>query len=86
MVLGARPQAAALARDGNAILRGRVWVVELLGSEKLVEVDLGGKRRFTVQVRADAAVGLDEAIGVRLDPASVHIFDAETGVVVRPEG
>ncbi len=84
VVLGVRPQAAAISRELASTVRGRVWVVELLGSEKLIEIDLGDKRRFTVQVRADAVVGLDEAIGVSLDPGSVHIFDAETGVAVRP--
>jgi ABC-type sugar transport system ATPase subunit len=85
VVLGVRPQAAALARDSNATVRGRVWVVELLGSEKLIDVDLGDKRRFTVQVRADTAVNVDETVGVRLDPGSIHIFDSESGVAVRPE-
>ena len=86
VILGVRPQAATLGLGGgaSASLRGRVWVVELLGSEKLVEVDLGDKRRFTVQVRADTAVNLEEAVAIRLDPASVHIFDAQSGAAIRP--
>lgn len=84
VILGVRPQAAALAASEAASLRGRVWVVELLGSEKLIDVDLGEKRRFTVQVRADTVVGLDETIGVRLDPGAFHIFDADTGTAIRP--
>ena len=39
VVLGVRPQDLALAgAQEPASIRGRVWVVELLGSEKLVEV------------------------------------------------
>jgi ABC-type sugar transport system ATPase subunit len=86
VMLGVRPQAAALAPVGGAAtVRGRVWVVELLGSEKLVDVELGDKRRFTVQVRADATVGVEEEVGIRLDPETVHIFDADSGNAVRPE-
>ena len=40
--------------------------------------------RFTVQVRADTAVNLEEAIGIRLDPGAVHIFDADSGTAIRP--
>ena len=79
VVLGARPQDLRLvpsAAEGNA--HGRVWVVELVGSEKLVDVDLGDKRRLTVQVRADAPVLEDEAVHVGIDPHDVHVFDAET--------
>jgi ABC-type sugar transport system ATPase subunit len=84
VVLGVRPQAAHLARAGDAALRGRVWVVELLGSEKLIDVDLGDKRRFAVQVRADTVVNVEEKVGIRLDPAAVHVFDARSGQAVRP--
>jgi hypothetical protein len=52
--------------------------VALVGSEKLVDVDLGDKRRLTVQVRADAPVFEDEAVHVGIDPHDVHVFDAET--------
>jgi ABC-type sugar transport system ATPase subunit len=85
VILGVRPQAAAFARGSDATVRGRVWVVELLGSEKLIEIDLGDKRRFTIQVRADTAVNLEETVGIRLDPGSVHVFDARSGAAIRPD-
>jgi ABC-type sugar transport system ATPase subunit len=62
-----------------------VWVVELLGSEKLVEVELSDKRRIIVQVRADRPVRVDELVGVRLNAKSVHIFDARKGRTLRPK-
>jgi ABC-type sugar transport system ATPase subunit len=84
-VLGVRPQDLTLVPDANepATVRGRVWVVELLGSEKLVEVALGERRRMTVQVRADTDVKIDDPVGVRLDPQRVHLFDAKSGVALR---
>jgi ABC-type sugar transport system ATPase subunit len=69
VVLGVRPQDVELVADSEPnAARGRVWVVELLGSEKLVEVELGERRRITVQVRAATEVQIDDSVGVRLSP------------------
>jgi ABC-type sugar transport system ATPase subunit len=83
-VLGVRPQDLALVSDHEpASLRGRVWVVELVGSEKLVEVTYGARSRLTVQVRAETSVNVDDPVGVRFDPLRVHLFDAGSGVALR---
>jgi ABC-type sugar transport system ATPase subunit len=83
VVLGVRPQDLVLVGGGEpAPLRGRVWVVELLGSEKLVEVTYGERRRLTVQVRADTVVNVDDPVGVRFDAQRVHLFDAASGVAL----
>ncbi len=84
VVLGVRPQDLALVGEQEpASLRGRVWVVELLGSEKLVEVEYGDRRRVTVQTRAETAVNVDDVVGVRADAARVHLFDAGSGAALR---
>jgi ABC-type sugar transport system ATPase subunit len=84
VVLGVRPQDLTLAtRSQAAQARGRVWVVELLGSEKLVEVTLGDKRRMTVQVRAETAVNVDDQVGIAVDPHRVHVFDTNSGLALR---
>jgi len=84
IVLGVRPQDLTLVGEQEpASIRGRVWVVELLGSEKLVEVTIGERRRMTVQVRADTAVNVDDVVGVRVDPQRVHLFDAQSGAIFR---
>jgi ABC-type sugar transport system ATPase subunit len=84
VVLGVRPQDLRLVgAEEPASLRGRVWVVELLGSEKLVEVEYGERRRITVEVRAETAVNVDDMVGVRADPDRVHLFDAATGAALR---
>jgi ABC-type sugar transport system ATPase subunit len=83
-VLGVRPQDLELVTAGVPdAAQGRVWVVELLGSEKLVEVELADRSRITVQVRADTPVTVDDMMGVRFDPQRVHIFDAESGSALR---
>jgi ABC-type sugar transport system ATPase subunit len=84
IVLGVRPQDLTLVGEQDpASIRGRVWVVELLGAEKLVEVTIGERRRIAVQVRADTAVNVDDAVGVRVDPRRVHLFDAQSGAALR---
>ena len=84
VVLGVRPQDLELVGEEDTLTaRGRVWVVELVGSEKLVEVELGERRRVTVQARADRPVRVDEPVGVRVDPKRVHIFDAREGHALR---
>jgi ABC-type sugar transport system ATPase subunit len=84
IVLGVRPQDLALGPAGQSVqAQGNVWVVELLGSEKLVEVTLGDKRRMTVQVRADTPVNVEDAVGIQFDPHRVHPFDAKSGVALR---
>jgi ABC-type sugar transport system ATPase subunit len=84
VVLGVRPQDLELVREQDPFTaHGRVWVVELVGSEKLVEIELGERRRVTVQVRADAPVQVDEPASVRIDPMHVHIFDLKGGGALR---
>jgi ABC-type sugar transport system ATPase subunit len=80
VVLGIRPQDLALTTESHASTPcGRVWVVELVGSEKLVDVDFGNKRRLIVQTRADALVREEDSVRVRIPPERVHLFDRQTG-------
>lgn len=80
ITLGVRPQDLELTCEHTpGTVQGKVWVVELLGSEKLVEVELADRRRVTVQVRADHEVGIDEIVAVRFDPKRIHLFDTNSG-------
>ncbi len=57
--------------------------MELIGSEKLIEVTLSDRRRVTVQVRAETNVNVDDTVGLQLDASRVHLFDAATGAAMR---
>jgi ABC-type sugar transport system ATPase subunit len=80
VVLGIRPQDLSLSDRGT--VGGRVWVVELVGSEKLVDVEVGEKRRIVVQVRADVPVREDDTVRIHIDPDRAQLFDTETGLRV----
>jgi ABC-type sugar transport system ATPase subunit len=77
VVLGIRPQDLTLSHEGQ--VNGRVWVVELVGSEKLVDVEVGSKRRIIVQVRADAGIREEDPVRIRIDPDCAQLFDEATG-------
>jgi ABC-type sugar transport system ATPase subunit len=80
LVLGIRPQDVAVARPGEAgAIPGKVWMVELIGSERLIEVEIAPKLRVTAEVRASHRAALDDAVAVRPDPAQAHLFDPATG-------
>ena len=61
--------------------RGRVWVVELLGSEKLVEVTTANAAASPSKCGPNQ-LNVDELVGVRFDPLRVHLFDADSGVAL----
>lgn len=78
-VLGIRPQDLCLvASAGPDALAGTVSLVELLGSEKLIEVQISDRKRISVQVRAEFQVSLGESVHVGFDAQSVHVFDKRT--------
>jgi ABC-type sugar transport system ATPase subunit len=82
LVLGIRPQDIALVAGTADSIPGRVWLVELLGSEKLVDIETGPKQRFTVQVRADSLVAIDQTVGLLFDPMKIHVFLPDTGAAL----
>jgi multiple sugar transport system ATP-binding protein len=73
-LLGVRPTDVRL---GEGPLHGRVDVVESLGAEALVHVELGPKVRIVAQVPEPC--GLSGEDTVRLALGVVHRFDAESG-------
>jgi ABC-type sugar transport system ATPase subunit len=84
LVLGVRPQDVSLVPTGMpGAIPGRVWMVELLGSEKLVDVEIGPKQRIVAEVRADVKVAINDEVALRLDPARVHLFDPVSGAALR---
>ena len=79
-VLGVRPQDLTLvAASGADTLSGTVSLVELLGSEKLVEMQILGQKRISIQVRADTVVKMGDAVNTQFNSQRVHVFDAKTG-------
>jgi multiple sugar transport system ATP-binding protein len=77
--LGFRPEHAELAAPGTPdAFAGEIYVVEPLGNETLVTVDLGGALA-NVRESADFAGAPGEAVAVRPAARHLHLFDEATG-------
>jgi multiple sugar transport system ATP-binding protein len=88
VIVGIRPEEFSLAADGAAnTLSGTVDVVEHLGSEQLVYVQLPGAmvpetaetKGSTARIPAAASVKSGERVTLAVDVAKIHVFDAATG-------
>ena len=80
-LIGVRSHDVVLTAPGEGERIGRVELVEPLGPTKVVHVrvDDAADRLLRVVVAAEAPVVAEERVGVRIDPARVHLFDERTG-------
>jgi ABC-type sugar transport system ATPase subunit len=81
--LGIRPEHLRLGAPGDVGIRGTVAMLEPVGSDLYVAVDIGGS---TMQVRTDpdAAVAAGDNVTLTFDPVRLHVFAAD-GASVRTE-
>ena len=80
VVLGVRPEGVSLERRAGehaAPLSGRVELREVLGAEVLLHLEAEAGR-LTVKSDARAPVREGDAVTVWLDPAALHVFDADS--------
>jgi ABC-type sugar transport system ATPase subunit len=81
VILGIRPQGLALGEGGGTSLPMRVRVAEFLGTETVLNGVLAGSgEAVTASVNGERAALVDREIDLSVDPAHVHVFDAETGL------
>lgn len=78
VVLGVRPYAVKRSADG---VTGRVAVNQWLGDQTHIAADFAGGTLVLVEHdRTNLEVG--QPIGIRLEPASLHVFDGESGMAI----
>jgi ABC-type sugar transport system ATPase subunit len=78
LTLGIRPQDVSLAEVGSpGSVPGTVWMTELIGSERLIEVEVAPKLRFTAEARAEIRPALNSTAALRFDMAKLHLFDGK---------
>ena len=78
LVLGIRPENAGICEAGQGNIRALVEVVEPMGSETYLHLNIGGQKAI-IRVSPDCRPLIGEAIGLRIDPARIHLFRADTG-------
>jgi multiple sugar transport system ATP-binding protein len=79
VILGVRPEEVMLGRDQELLsVPGEVFVVEDLGNERLITLDISGQ--FVVsRVAADYPAEMGERLRFGFDPERAHLFDPSTG-------
>jgi multiple sugar transport system ATP-binding protein len=81
--LGFRPEHAELVEhSSNGSLAGEIYVVEPLGNETLVAIDVGDAL-VNVRQPADFSMSVGSRCGIRPIARHLHLFDHETGVALK---
>ncbi|MFE3279645.1 ABC transporter ATP-binding protein [Nocardia sp. NPDC059239] len=78
VLAGVRPERLRIDPTATAV-RGRVSMVENLGSEELVHVTAGAVE-LCVRATRPAGVRVGDDIGLRCDPADLHLFHPDSGL------
>ena len=92
VLLGARPEHIRIVAAGSpeALIDGRVALVEHLGKEAQVHLDVDAAlaaddgSAFVAIVDPNGAPSVGATVGVAFDSAAVHVFDPESGAAVGP--
>jgi multiple sugar transport system ATP-binding protein len=80
--LGLRPESLTLTPAGAGQVQARVELVEALGAETLIYVSTkGGTQLVARQNNTRTLPSVGDAVGVQIDAATAHLFDAQGHVV-----
>jgi multiple sugar transport system ATP-binding protein len=75
VILGLRPEEVALRRaPGDGGIPGEVFVVEDLGNERLITLDVGGQY-VVARTPSDFPAEMGERLWFAFDPSRAHLFD-----------
>jgi ABC-type sugar transport system ATPase subunit len=80
LTLGIRPQDVLInPQPASDSATGKIELIQLVGSQKLLDMSLAGGVLLTAEVRADLPVHSGQPVGIEFDAGQVHLFDARTG-------
>ena len=87
VVVGVRPERLTLVdvagmQAGGAVVRGRVEVVEMLGSEQYVHIVVAAGS-LTARVPRSRRVRVDDEVTLVAESGDAHLFDPRTGSALR---
>jgi multiple sugar transport system ATP-binding protein len=75
--IGLRPEGLRLVPPTEGEFMGRVDLVEALGAETLVHVSTVRGTSITARQSARTSLSPGDPVGLAVDPARVHVFDAQ---------
>lgn len=79
VVLGIRPGDLKPCAADVALFEGEISVVERLGSQTFLYVEIDGGQMISVEISPEAQVCVGELICLSCEPQKIHLFDPETG-------
>jgi multiple sugar transport system ATP-binding protein len=83
--LGIRAEAARICASERGTTQGRARFVERLGDRTLVYVQLSDGTTVVGEDAGMSRVAVGDAVGLQIDAAAAHLFDAERGYHAQPE-
>ena len=87
VIVGIRPEALSVSTakpDSNTAFTGTVTVVEHLGRESNIHIDVDDvETELTAIVDGRPSLSADDSVSVHVPPEPMHIFDSHTGDVIR---
>ena len=83
--LGVRPEDVDIVEPGSGGVAATVYVTEPLGGETVVDLQVGD-RVVKALAPATIAVERDQAVGARLDPRRLHVFDDDGAALLSAGG
>ena len=82
MTVGIRPEHLVPCAAADAVLSGKVEMIEQLGADTLVHVAHGAEH-VIARVPQGTHPAVDSILSLAADPARVYIFDGATGARIR---
>jgi multiple sugar transport system ATP-binding protein len=82
--LGVRPESLTLTAAGSGHVQGRVELVEALGAETLIYVSTQRGTQLVARQNTRSTLNVGDPVGLDLDSAAAHLFDAKGHVVAEP--
>jgi multiple sugar transport system ATP-binding protein len=83
VIVGIRPEALRPAVGDEPAIEGWVALVESLGSDLLVHVDIEAQERIVARLEPKLRVERGERIRLAVDPDRLHFFDPNSELALR---
>jgi multiple sugar transport system ATP-binding protein len=77
VTLGVRPEHLVPGDQGDAVMEGRVFVVERLGGETYCHVRVEGDQSVVIRTDGDSPVSPGEPVRIGIPAAHCHLFDRD---------